>query len=120
MERIHQIMTSKVPPLTGNMPLTTTLSLRLCNLLHGSQQASTALNAINSILRLPQLILASDIGRDEVLHHLRFSIDYLRRTNLLGPNGEPLVSFRLYCLKELTPSLLVSDHVPAGGPSLPH
>lgn len=93
MERIHRIITSKVPPLTGNMPLTTTLSLRLCSLLHGSQHASTAVNAINSVLRLPQLSLASEIGRDEVLHHLRFSIDYLRRTNLLGVKGEPLVSF---------------------------
>ncbi|KAG8971374.1 hypothetical protein FRC05_011136 [Tulasnella sp. 425] len=95
MERIHRIITSKVPPLTGNMPLTTTLSLRLCNLLHGSQHASTAVNAINSVLRLPQLSLASEIGRDEVLHHLRFSIDYLRRTNLLGVKGEPLIMFPL-------------------------
>ncbi|KAG8944708.1 hypothetical protein FRC04_001607 [Tulasnella sp. 424] len=95
IERIHRIMTSKVPPLTGNMPLTTTLSLRLCNLLHGSQQAPTALNAINSVLRLPQLSLSSEIVRDEVLHHLRFSIDYLRRTNLLGVKGEPLIMFPL-------------------------
>ncbi|KAG9019792.1 hypothetical protein FRB90_007935 [Tulasnella sp. 427] len=93
MERIHRIMASKVPPLSGNMPLTTTLSLRLCSLLHGSQQASSAVNAINSVLRLPQLSLASDIGRDEVLHHLRFSIDYLRRSNLLSVSGEPLILF---------------------------
>ncbi|KIO24167.1 hypothetical protein M407DRAFT_213317 [Tulasnella calospora MUT 4182] len=93
MQRIHQIMTSKVPPLTGNMPLTTTLSLRLCNLLHGSQQFPTAVNAINSVLRLSQLSLASNIVRDEVLHHLRFSIDYLRRTNLLNVKGEPLIMF---------------------------
>ncbi|KAG9050595.1 hypothetical protein FS837_004120 [Tulasnella sp. UAMH 9824] len=95
MERIHRIMTSKVPPLAGNMPLTTTLSLRLCNLLHGSQQAPSAVNAINSSLRLPQLSLASNIMRDEVLHHLRFSIDYLRRTNLLSARGEPLIMFPL-------------------------
>ncbi|KIO24164.1 hypothetical protein M407DRAFT_213307 [Tulasnella calospora MUT 4182] len=95
VERIHQIMTSKVPPLTGNMPLTTTLSLRLFSLLHGSQQAASAVNAINSILRLPQLSLGSEIGRDELLHHLRFSIDYLRRTNLISVNGEPLIMFPL-------------------------
>ncbi|KAG8924159.1 hypothetical protein FRC01_011869 [Tulasnella sp. 417] len=95
MDRIHRIMTSKVPPLTGNMPLTTTLSLRLCNLLHGSQQAPSAVNAINGVLRLPQLSLSSNIGRDEVLHHLRFSIDYLRRSNLLGVRGEPLILFPL-------------------------
>lgn len=91
VQRIHLIMTSKVPPLTGNMPLTTTLSLRLCSLLHGSNKAPSAVNAIDSILRLPQLSLGSEVGRDELLHHLRFSIDYLRRTNLLGVNGEPLV-----------------------------
>ncbi|KAG8926835.1 hypothetical protein FRC01_008315 [Tulasnella sp. 417] len=95
MQRIHRIMTSKVPPLTGNTPLTTTLSLRLCNLLYGSQQAPSAVNAINSVLRLPQLSLASSIVRDEVLHHLRFSIDYLRRMNLLSVKGEPLTMFPL-------------------------
>ncbi|KAG8921610.1 hypothetical protein FRC01_000166 [Tulasnella sp. 417] len=95
MERIHRIMTSKVPPLTGNMPLTTTLSLRLCNLLHGSHQTPTAINAIKGVLRLPQLSLASNIGRDKVLHHLRFSIDYLRRALLLSVKGEPLIMFPL-------------------------
>ncbi|KAG8926836.1 hypothetical protein FRC01_008316 [Tulasnella sp. 417] len=95
IERIHRIMTSKVPPLTGNMPLTTTLSLRLCSLLHGSEYAASAVNAVNSILRLPQLSLCSEVGRDELLHHLRFSIDYLRRTNLLSVKGEPLIMFPL-------------------------
>ncbi|KAG8906647.1 hypothetical protein FRC01_007935 [Tulasnella sp. 417] len=95
MKRIHRIMTSKVPPLAGNMPLTTTLSLRLCNLLYASQQAPSAAHAINSVLRLPQLSLASNIVRDEVLHHFRFSIDYLRRTNLLSVKGEPLIMFPL-------------------------
>lgn len=80
-------MLSRIPPLTGNWPLTTTLCLRLFNLLTGSGHAPSAVSAIDSFMRLPRLSVSSDQGRDEVLHHMRFSIDYLRRSGLLTSNG---------------------------------
>lgn len=80
-------MLSRIPPLTGNWPLTTTLCLRLFNLLTGSGNAPSAISAIDSFMRLPRLSVSSDQSREEVLHHMRFSIDYLRRARLLTNDG---------------------------------
>ena len=60
------------------------------NLLSGSNHSPTALNAIRSILRLPRLVVGSETSHEEVLHHLRFSIDYLIRLRLLDKDGYPL------------------------------
>ena len=88
--RVKQLAMSRLPPLTGHFPLTPTLTLRLMNLLSGSGHSPTALNAVRSILRLPRLVVGSEASRDEVLHHLRFSIDYLIRLRLLDEDGYPL------------------------------
>ncbi|KAG9026325.1 hypothetical protein FRB95_008992 [Tulasnella sp. JGI-2019a] len=93
IDRVYRLMTSKMPSLTGNTPLTTTLSLRLCNLLHESDNAESAINSIKSFMELTQLSVSSDTGRDEVLHQIRFSIDYLRRSGLLDECGRPLALF---------------------------
>ncbi|KAI0034854.1 hypothetical protein K488DRAFT_44574 [Vararia minispora EC-137] len=93
LNRIYRLMLSKLPRLAGTFPLSSTLSLRLFNLLHGSQYSDYAKQAIRSILRLPQISFGSDVGREQLLHHLRFSIDYLRRMRLLGPRGEPINLF---------------------------
>jgi hypothetical protein len=93
LDRIYRLMLSKLPRLSGSFPLSSTLALRLFNLLHGSQYAEYARNAIRSILQLPQISFGSDVGHDQILHHLRFSIDYLRRTQLLGPEGQPINLF---------------------------
>lgn len=60
------------------------------NLLSGSHYSPTALNAVRSILRLPRLVVGSEASHEEVLHHLRFSIDYLIRLRLLDEDGHPL------------------------------
>lgn len=86
-------MLSKLPRLSGTFPLSSTLSLRLFNLLHGSQYSQYAKHAIHSILQLPQISFGSDVGRDQLLHHLRFSIDYLRRAQLLSLDGRPINLF---------------------------
>lgn len=88
--RVKQLAMSRLPPLTGHFPLTPTLTLRLLNLLSGSGHSPTALNAVRSILRLPRLVVGSEVSREEVLHHLRFSIDYLIRLRLLDQDGYPL------------------------------
>ncbi|KAB5588619.1 DEAD/DEAH-box helicase [Ceratobasidium theobromae] len=87
LDRIHRLMLSRLPPLTGNWPLTTTLCLRLFNLLTGSGHAASAVKAIDSFMRLPRLSVSSDQTRNEVLHHMRFSIEYLRRLRLLSHDG---------------------------------
>lgn len=90
-ERTHRLINSNLPSLMGHFPTSTTLILRLFMLLHGSNNASHAVNVVNSILSQNTLSAASDGEdfHDQVVHHIRFSIEYLRRMNLLGPAGEP-------------------------------
>lgn len=64
--------------------------LRLFTLLHDSGNSPYAIRAINSLLSQPRLYLDGFAFKDQVLHHLRFSIEYLRRQNLLSSQGVPL------------------------------
>ncbi|KAM5464132.1 putative RNA helicase [Microsporum ferrugineum] len=88
--KVCRLLSSRLPDLNGHFPVTTSLVLRLFILLHGSKQASSAIKMINSLLSCPHIYLGGVEARDTVLHHLRFSIEYLRRTHLLGLNGAPL------------------------------
>ncbi len=90
MDRVERLVLSKLPTLGGNFPVTSTLVLRLCNLLHGSDNAQVAVSAIQTIASLPSVSFGSEVGRDQILHHLRFSIEYLRRSHLLDTQGRPI------------------------------
>ncbi|KAJ6267400.1 hypothetical protein PSV08DRAFT_411783 [Bipolaris maydis] len=76
--------------LNGHFPITTSLVLRLATLLHGSSNSDFAIRTINSILSQPRLYLGSPKSKMAVLHHLRFSIEYLRRQSLLDLDGSPI------------------------------
>ncbi len=67
--------------------------LRLFSLLEGSNYSPYAVHAIRSILRLPHISFGCDVGKGQLLHHLRFSIDYLRRAHLLSQEGRPVNLF---------------------------
>lgn len=95
MERVQRLVLSKLPSIGGNFPLTSTMVLRLFNLLQGSAYAPVAVNAIKGLLRLPQISFVSETGKAEMLHHIRFSIDYLRRSGLLDAEGNPINLFGL-------------------------
>lgn len=95
MDRVQRLVLSRIPALGGNFPLTSTMVLRLFNLLQGSEYAPYAVDAVRSLLQLPQVSFASNISKDELLHHIRFSIDYLRRTDLLNEQGNPIGFFGL-------------------------
>ncbi|KAL3468094.1 DEAD/DEAH box helicase [Aspergillus heterothallicus] len=88
--KICRLLSSKLPDLNGHFPLTTSLVLRLLTLLHESNGAPYAVRAINSILSCPRIYLGGDEAKHTVLHHLRFSIEYLRRNCLLSGQGAPL------------------------------
>jgi ATP-dependent RNA helicase DDX60 len=90
LDRVQRLVLSRIPPISGQFPLSTTLSLRLFNLLSGSQNAGYAVKAVTAILSLPQISVGSGTGQQQLLHHLRFSIDYLRRAYLLSADGHPL------------------------------
>jgi superfamily II RNA helicase len=89
-ERASRLLSSRLPELTGHFPITTTLVLRLFTLLNDSKNSPYAVRAVNSLLSQPRLYLGGQSFKEQVLHHLRFSIEYLRRNELLGPNGEPV------------------------------
>lgn len=89
-ERVCRLLSSRLPDLIGHFPITTSLVLRLFTLLSGSKNSGYAKTAVNSLLSQPRLYLGGESFKEQVLHHLRFSIEYLRRQSLLGPNGEPV------------------------------
>ncbi|GBE83891.1 Uncharacterized helicase [Sparassis crispa] len=106
MDRCQRLVLSRLPSLGGNFPLTSTMVLRLFNLLQGSKKEPTsgkaivgspyapvAENAIRSLLKLPHVSFVSEAEEQQILHHIRFSIDYLRRAGLLDHEGNPINLF---------------------------
>ena len=93
MNRVQRLTLSKLPSLGANFPVTSTLILRLFNILEGSEYAPAAVKAVQRLFRLPQVSFGSEEGKHQLLHHLRFSIDYLRRARLLDEQGRPFNLF---------------------------
>lgn len=89
-QKVCRLLSSRLPDLKGHFPITTSLVLRLFTLLHESKRAPGAVKMINSILSCPHIYLGGPAAKHTVLHHLRFSIEYLRRNHLLDPIGAPL------------------------------
>ena len=95
--KAYQLVSSRLPDLNGHFPITTSLVLRLFILLHNSNGSEHAVRSINALLSQPRLCLGGVEAKDKVLHHLRFSIEYLRRQKLLGRYGQPLNLARNVC-----------------------
>ncbi|KAH7193064.1 uncharacterized protein B0J16DRAFT_300657 [Fusarium flagelliforme] len=89
-ERVHEIMSSRLPALKGQFPISTTLILRLLGLLDGTKNCDFAVNAVQSLLSQTRLYLGGPEAEMSVKHHLRFSIEYLRRQNLISAKGAPV------------------------------
>ncbi|KAI9757509.1 MAG: hypothetical protein M4579_003422 [Chaenotheca gracillima] len=85
-----RLLSSRLPDMNGHFPVTTSLILRMFALLHGSDNSPYAAKAINSLLSQPRLYLGGRSFKEQVLHHLRFSIEYLRRQGLIDAGGVPL------------------------------
>lgn len=88
--KVCRLLSSRLPDLNGHFPITTTLVLRLFILLHESKNSDFAVRSIKSLLSQPRLYLGGAESKATVLHHLRFSIEYLRRQYLLDTDGTPL------------------------------
>jgi hypothetical protein len=95
LDRARRLILSKLPNLGGTFPLTTTMTLRMINLLIGSENAEVAVRAIKSIMSLPQITVNSKLGHEQLMHHLRFSIEYLRRSELIDTTGQPINLFAI-------------------------
>ncbi|KAM0333306.1 hypothetical protein ACHAQA_001967 [Verticillium albo-atrum] len=88
--RAFEIMSLRLPDLRGHFPVSTTLILRLFGLLHGTKNSEFAIAAVNSLLSQSRLYLGGPEGALAIKHHVRFSIEYLRRQHLLSEKGAPL------------------------------
>ncbi|TDZ15078.1 putative helicase [Colletotrichum orbiculare MAFF 240422] len=88
--RAKEIMSSRLPDLRGQFPMSTTLVLRLLSLLHGTNNSDYATKAVQSLLTQTRLYLGGPSEQASIKHHLRFSIEYLRRQQLLSAAGAPL------------------------------
>ncbi|TGZ81795.1 P-loop containing nucleoside triphosphate hydrolase protein [Ascodesmis nigricans] len=89
-EKVHRLISSRLPSLMGHFPITTGLVLRLCILLNNSEQAEFSKQAIGGLLSQNRLVIGEEAVPEQVLHHLRFSIDFLRRQKLINGNGGPM------------------------------
>lgn len=89
-QKVCRLISSRLPDLTGHFPITTSLVLRMFTLLHDSGSSKFAVDAVNSLLSQPRLYMGGDSFKHQTMHHLRFSIEYLRRQHLLGVDGAPL------------------------------
>ncbi|KAF5637108.1 dead deah box helicase [Fusarium sp. NRRL 52700] len=89
-DRVHEIMSSRLPALRGQFPISTTLVLRLFVLLSGTNSNEFAVNAVKAVLSQTRLCLGGPHAEMSIKHHLRFSIEYLRRQNLLSMDGVPV------------------------------
>ena len=90
MDKVCRLLSSRLPDLNGHFPITTTLVLRLFTLLHESETSEYAIQAINALLSQPRLYMGGENFKQQVLHHLRFSIEYLRKQHLLSSDGRPI------------------------------
>ncbi|TIC97855.1 putative helicase [Colletotrichum higginsianum] len=88
--RAMEIISSRLPDLRGQFPISVTLILRLFGLLHGTKDSEYAIKAVESLLMQTRLFLGGPASQMTVKHHVRFSIEYLRRQRLLSSNGVPL------------------------------
>ncbi|KAF6835307.1 dead deah box helicase [Colletotrichum plurivorum] len=88
--RAMEIMSSRLPDLRGQFAISATLILRLFSLMHGTGDSEYAVKAVESLLTQTRLYLGGPSSQMSVKHHLRFSIDYLRRQHLLSATGVPL------------------------------
>lgn len=89
-DKARRLMSSRIPALIGHFPVTTSLVLRLLILLDNTDNAPYAMKMVDSLLSQPRLYLGGESFRHQVLHHLRFSIEYLRRQGLVAEDGAPI------------------------------
>ncbi|KAF8325454.1 uncharacterized protein EI90DRAFT_3128818 [Cantharellus anzutake] len=86
LDRVQRLLLSRLPKLVG------LILVRHQNRFESfiTRNSEYAVNTINSLLTLPQLTVGNETRREQFLHFIRFSIDYLRRLGLLDPNGRPM------------------------------
>jgi ATP-dependent RNA helicase DDX60 len=76
--------------LVGHFPITTTLVARLLQILSEPDAESYGAKAMKGLLERSRISLGSQHSHQQVLHHFRFSIEYLLRQNLIDGSGQTI------------------------------
>lgn len=90
LHKIYRLLTTKLWDIQGQFPLTTSLVLQLSQLISGSQAGPFARDTIHALMDEPKFMANGSILSNQVNHHLRFVIEYLRREGLLDVYGNPI------------------------------
>ncbi|KAJ3160876.1 hypothetical protein HDU86_008237 [Geranomyces michiganensis] len=90
LDKVYRLLSSRLPDLSGHFPLSTTLVLRLHQLIMESKSKQLGEKMFRSIFALNTISLGCQANKNEVLYQLRFSIEYLRRAGLLAEGGLPV------------------------------
>lgn len=88
--RVFEIISAKLPDLRGQFPTSVSLILRLFILLHGTNNSPFAAGALKALLTQNWLYVGGPDAKMSIIHHLRFSIEYLRRQSLISETGAPV------------------------------
>ncbi len=89
-QRAKELMASRLPDLHGHFPVSTSLVLRTLTLLHHTARCGFAQACARVLFSQTRIYLGGPAGQHAVKHHVRFSVEYLRRHGLLAANGAPI------------------------------
>ncbi|CAG8457686.1 16854_t:CDS:10 [Cetraspora pellucida] len=90
LTKIKRLLTSELPAISGHFPLTTSLVLRMFILLTNSENPNYSEKAVSGLFGDSFFCLGKEHLSGQIKHHLRFSIEYLRRENILDEKGKPI------------------------------
>ncbi|CAG8631284.1 15577_t:CDS:10, partial [Cetraspora pellucida] len=90
LTKIKRLLTSELPAISGHFPLTTSLVLRMFILLTNSENSNYSKKAVSGLFGDSFFCLGKEHLSGQIKHHLRFSIEYLRRENILDEKGKPI------------------------------
>ncbi|KAF8878718.1 P-loop containing nucleoside triphosphate hydrolase protein [Infundibulicybe gibba] len=94
LDRMQRLILSRLPSLGGNFPLSPTLTLRLLNLLVGSNDAPVAVKAVKSLFHFLVSALAPTWAMISYCTPA-ISIEVLRRNHLIDADGRPMNLFAI-------------------------
>lgn len=90
LQRAKEIMSMRLSDLRGHFPISTSLVLRVSSLLHQTGRCDYSRQSLKALFSQTRMYLGGPEGKEAIKHHLRYSIEYLRRHHLLSAKGAPI------------------------------
>eukprot|EP01128_Nolandella_sp_AFSM9_P007051 TRINITY_DN3766_c0_g1_i2.p1 TRINITY_DN3766_c0_g1~~TRINITY_DN3766_c0_g1_i2.p1 ORF type:complete len:1338 (-),score=435.58 TRINITY_DN3766_c0_g1_i2:267-3875(-) len=89
-KKIFHVTTADLPALLGHVPLTTSIVLRSFLQYQGAENKyrTDASRSLERLVKNPLFAVEDPFLAEQMEHHVRFSIEFLRQNHYIGPNGE--------------------------------